>query len=208
MQIATINKINDKLKISDIFEAHPKDVELIQNYAYIDDATKYYYNTLLLNNIIYVKEEAFLKKVLTKDSFIIIPKEKIEGNEKTESEELEIEKNKILTQLDRFLSNNINKFEFLKFIQYISYFNYFASKGIFITEENKEDKYIEILELDDEQAINKLEKYLTIQDELKLFILKNEKISDIKEEIEYADENEIKQIQEDIDTGKAFRIEM
>ena len=42
----------------------------------------------------------------------------------------------------------------------------FASLGIYVTEENKEDKYIEILEKDDERLLNDLEEYIEVQEKM------------------------------------------
>ena len=44
--------------------------------------------------------------------------------------------------------------------QYLN--NIFASNGIFITNENREEKYIEILEKDDEALTEKLEEFLKV----------------------------------------------
>jgi len=53
--------------------------------------------------------------------------------------------------------------------------NRFANKGIFITDDNKEEAYIKIIETGDESLISDLEKFLTLKDEVK-------KIEDKKEE--------------------------
>lgn len=47
--------------------------------------------------------------------------------------------------------------------------NIFASKGIFITQENREDKYIEILEKNDEELMNYLEELLNVMNKLEYF---------------------------------------
>lgn len=45
--------------------------------------------------------------------------------------------------------------------------NKFAGKGIFITEDNKEECYIKIIEQGDESLIQDLEKYITLADNVK-----------------------------------------
>jgi len=49
---------------------------------------------------------------------------------------------------------------------YLNMFSKLASKGIFITDENKEEKYIEIIEKGDEAFITLLEDYLEAKDKL------------------------------------------
>lgn len=47
--------------------------------------------------------------------------------------------------------------------------NIFASKGIFITQENREEKYIEILEKNDDDLMKYLEEYLNVMNKLEYF---------------------------------------
>ena len=54
----------------------------------------------------------------------------------------------------------------MNFVEFMQLHDKFADKGIFITKENKEEKYIEILEMEDEQLLNDLEKYISIQEKL------------------------------------------
>jgi len=194
MQVAIINKIKDNYIITDILEVNSGDLKFIDLWAKIEDNVKQFYN-FLKNSYknIYIEESAVLKKEILKNDFLYDKYKrpsKSSDNEATVRTELEIKKIKFLKELDNFLLNNISNIGFLKYIQYLNYFNYFASNGIFITEENKEEKYIEILDLDDESAIEKLELYLTIQEELEPFLKFNETISNLKEEIIYMDEDE------------------
>jgi hypothetical protein len=209
MQIALINKINGKLVITDILETGNKALNLFDNWVSIDDNTKYYYKALIGNyKYVFIKEEAVLKNIVTKDDFIFTEeKEFVEDTETnlivpdtsslTEEDELNIKKQETILTLDNQLLASIQKLSLLKYIHYITLFNTFAAKGIFITEDNKEDKYIEILELDDDQLLNDLEKYLILQDELKPFLEENDKIIKIKEDIEYSDKEELEQLIED-----------
>jgi len=193
MQIALINKINNKFIITEISEFDGLDLEIFNMWATIDDNTKFYYNALLnLYNHVYINEASVLKHKITKDSFIFDVKD-VKNNSKSDYEpsDLEFKKAELLNKLDRDFSQHIQKTNFLKYIHYIYLFNYFAALGIFITSENKEDKYIEILELDDDSAIEKLELYLTLQDEIGEFLNLNTQLINLKEEIEYADEEEL-----------------
>lgn len=49
----------------------------------------------------------------------------------------------------------------MDFVNFMILHDRFASKGIYITDENKEEKYIEILEMDDPTLLQDLEKYLS-----------------------------------------------
>lgn len=65
-------------------------------------------------------------------------------------------------------------------MDFVSFFllnNKFADKGIFITPENREEKYIELIESGEEDLINSLEEYINLLDKLK-------KIEDKKKEFE------------------------
>jgi len=198
MQVALLNKINGNFVISEIMQFSGQDLELFENYAMIDDATKYMYNALVNEyGKVYIKEEDIFKKSITKDSFIYLKEDLPEGTT-LEAEELELKKVELYNYMDNNLALNIQKISFLTYIHYITLFNYFAAKGIFITEDNKEDKYIEILELDDESAIEKLELYLSIQDELKPFLELNNELIQTKEDIDYADEEELEVLAEKI----------
>ena len=64
-------------------------------------------------------------------------------------------------------------FELLDLITFMLLNNKLANKGFYITEDNKEEKYIEIIETCDEQLIEDLEKYIFLLDKIK--ILQNKK---------------------------------
>ena len=60
---------------------------------------------------------------------------------------------------------------FLTFVEILLYQDEFKKKGFNITEKNKEDIYIEMIERDDEDLLNDLEKYLTLCEKLDYFNL-------------------------------------
>lgn len=60
------------------------------------------------------------------------------------------------------------KFLPIKLFEYISINNELISKGYFISEENKEEKYLEILNKESEEFIEKFIKYLEIMDKLSM----------------------------------------
>lgn len=56
------------------------------------------------------------------------------------------------------------------YIKYIMLHDKFAEEGIYITDRNKEDKYIEIIEKDSPELLEVLEDYLQIQEQLEKII--------------------------------------
>ena len=56
------------------------------------------------------------------------------------------------------------------FIKYIMIHDKFAEDGIYITDKNKEEKYIEIIEKDNPDLLSLLEDYLQIQEQLENII--------------------------------------
>lgn len=65
------------------------------------------------------------------------------------------------------ISDGLITFTLLDFISFIQINNMFADQGIFITNENKEQKYIEIIESGDEKLISFLEEYINLLDNIK-----------------------------------------
>lgn len=58
-------------------------------------------------------------------------------------------------------------FKLVDFVSIMLISNKFADKGIFITDDKKEEGYIKIIETGDESLINDLEKFITLKDEIK-----------------------------------------
>jgi hypothetical protein len=58
-------------------------------------------------------------------------------------------------------------FMLLNFMNLLLLNNKFANKGIFITDDNKEECYIKIIELGEESLINDLEQFINLKDEVK-----------------------------------------
>jgi len=73
----------------------------------------------------------------------------------------------IKTKARGIFGDDLLTFKLIDFITLMMLNNKFCSKGIYITEENKEEAYIKIIETGDDQLIADLEKYLTLKDEIK-----------------------------------------
>lgn len=70
-------------------------------------------------------------------------------------------------------------FTLIDFVSFMQLNNKFANQGIFITEKNKEEKYIEIIETGDESLIEDLETYITLLDNIKIIQTKKDEYSNI-----------------------------
>lgn len=75
--------------------------------------------------------------------------------------------------------------------------NDLANRGYFITNENREEKYLEILETGDEQLIAKLEDYLNYKDEIEAVAFVERRFKQFRDEIREATSAEqVKEIEE------------
>jgi len=66
------------------------------------------------------------------------------------------------------VGDELVSFKIVDFVSLMLINNKFAANGIFITDGNKEECYIKIIELGDESLINDLEKFITLKDEIKI----------------------------------------
>jgi hypothetical protein len=66
------------------------------------------------------------------------------------------------------VGDELVSFKMVDFVSLMLLNNKFAANGIFITDTNKEECYIKIIELGDESLINDLEKFITLKDEIKV----------------------------------------
>lgn len=73
----------------------------------------------------------------------------------------------VKTKVRGILGDDLLTLKLIDFVSFIMLTTKFSSKGIFITDESKEDAYIKIIETGDESLISDLERYLTLADEMK-----------------------------------------
>ena len=76
-------------------------------------------------------------------------------------------------------------FELLDLITFMLLNNKFANNGFFITDENKEEKYIEIIETCDDNLIEDLEKYIFLLDKIKILQNKKNEYDSIIDSLKY-----------------------
>lgn len=91
----------------------------------------------------------------------------------------------VKTKVRGILGDDLLTFTLLDFVTFMQLNNSFAAKGIFITEKNKEEKYIEIIETGDETLITELEKYIILLDNIKVIQKKKEEYADIIEKLKH-----------------------
>lgn len=74
-------------------------------------------------------------------------------------------------------------FKILDFVSFFILNNELSSKGYTITEDNREEVYIKIIETGDVQLINDLEKYINLRDSIKELKKKKEEYYSIVEKL-------------------------
>lgn len=96
----------------------------------------------------------------------------------------------VKTKARGVFGDDLLTFKLLDIVSLMLINNKFASKGIFITDDNKEESYIKIIETGDETLINDLEKYLILKDDIKKIEASKEEYSAIIKKLQsLADSN-------------------
>ena len=83
-----------------------------------------------------------------------------------ESTDLDVRKNNAVSYYMRMMSSLFVSTSFMDFFDFITMNNTFCSKGIFITDENREEEYLKIINTGDSKLIESLESYLESFDTL------------------------------------------
>jgi len=125
------------------------------------------------NKVVTLRKDLSAQEALPDD--VTISDEKISDLELLKLTAIE----KIHKKLE-YLSVKISNFEVLRFTLIN---NELISKGYVITNDNREEQYIKIIETDDEKLIDKLEKYLIILDKINDLQTFSEMVSDYIDQI-------------------------
>lgn len=81
----------------------------------------------------------------------------------------------VKTKTRGIMGDDLLIFKLSSFVSFILLHNKFVNHGIFITDDNKEECYIKIIESGNENLITDLEKFIELKDEIKeIEIQKNE----------------------------------
>lgn len=162
-----------------------ENVEKIMNYnvvAVTDDgdtyAVKYvdsYQNSLLKNDELFIKISNVaadkIREAISDRNRVYLPKG-VNGELSftdiiiVDTDEVEKKKMVMFSELYRRIDYQQFYFCAMDFFDYVNAFNHLASLGYFITDQNREEKYIEIIESGDESLIGDLEIYLENKDKL------------------------------------------
>ena len=76
------------------------------------------------------------------------------------------EKYRIVTKLDNYLQSRLKTGSMIDYLRYMDYLSELADEGYFITNKNREEMYLKILETGDDRIIELLEQYLILKDSL------------------------------------------
>ena len=113
-----------------------------------------------------------ISKSLKEGKTVLIPKNltnQLTANEliiKDTIDEVEASKQSVRMETKQFISNRLGGLSMFTFFEFVILNNQLISKGFSITQENREEKYLEIINIGDDDLIALLEKYLECLDEL------------------------------------------
>lgn len=115
----------------------------------------------------------------------------------SETNLLQETKNASVAKVRMLVTPELSKISSFTMYGFIILNNDLANAGYFITNENREEKYLEILETGDEKLIAKLEDYLNYKDEIEAMASMERRFSAYRNEIKAATTTEeVKQIEE------------
>jgi hypothetical protein len=103
-----------------------------------------------------------------------------------ETDELQEARNAAIIKVRMLVTPEISKISGFALYGFIILNNDLSANGYFITNENREEKYLEILETGDEKLIQKLEDYLNYKDEIEAIAQLERKFSAFRSEIKTA----------------------
>ena len=102
--------------------------------------------------------------------------------------------NRALNELRNRLSDNIPMNIMLRFIKMMELNNKFNSLGLFISENNREETYIKIIEMGDDSLIDSLEEFINLSDYFKSIEKENIKYNTVVDALKLAEDDEIEMI--------------
>lgn len=103
---------------------------------------------------------------------------------------LQVKKFSTLQRGRLLINQRIDVVSLMGFAKFIILNNYMADAGFFITDENREEKYLEIINTNDQKLIGKLEEYLEAKDVISQDLYWHSHYSDFKNAVETASSEE------------------
>lgn len=114
-------------------------------------------------------------------------------------DDIDAARNAALTKVRSLVTPEMTKESGFTLYNFIMKNNFLASKGYFITDENREEKYIEIIETGDMDLIEQLESFLESKDALERANAMHKKLEKFKKDLTKLSEiADIKQAQDDL----------
>jgi hypothetical protein len=114
-------------------------------------------HAIMSNKLVHVPKASFRSVELLPGDFLVVD---------SAEDALQAHKDAIIVKIRTMITPVISKISGLTLYGFMVLNNDLASSGFFITNDNREEKYLEILETGDEKLIAKLEDYLNYKDEI------------------------------------------
>lgn len=106
----------------------------------------------------------------------------------------------VKTKAKGILGDDLLIFSLMDFVSFMTLNNKFASKNIFITDDNKEEQYIKVIESGDESLIQDLETYINLRDRILSLEAKKKEYAEIVDKLkmleDYEDRDKVNSIVE------------
>jgi hypothetical protein len=146
---------------------------------------------LKLSYVSYVKiEEALMNNKVVRIKKSMMTDEVLPGEFEVvnlgETDSLQEVRNAAIAKVRMLVTPNLAKISGFALYGFIILNNDLSNAGYFITNENREEKYLEILETGDEKLISKLEDYLNYKDEIEAVAQLERKFAAFRGEIRSA----------------------
>jgi hypothetical protein len=146
---------------------------------------------LKLSYVSYVKiEEALMNNQVVRIKKSMMTDEVLPGEFEVvnlgETDSLQEVRNAAIAKVRMLVTPNLAKISGFALYGFIILNNDLSNAGYFITNENREEKYLEILETGDEKLISKLEDYLNYKDEIEAVAQLERKFAAFRGEIRSA----------------------
>lgn len=110
----------------------------------------------------------------------------VDNFEVEELGKFEKHKKMVSSKVEDFFSHSIATTSALKFFMFFTTNSILADAGYFVTTDNREEKYLEIINSEDEKLISALESYLEAKEDLELCLTIYKSYMEYKEKIEDA----------------------
>lgn len=156
-KLAKVTDMGDKFKVHYVVENKNTYYDSGKMYVKVSSLTGDKIQEFLKEGITVFIPKGLEREVLPVHLITEEAKDKIETKRTTAKSRLRPKVNEVFMSLSAFT-----------FYEFFTVNNMLASKGIFITEENREEKYLEILNTGDDVLIDYLERYLEAMDKIEI----------------------------------------